>query len=145
MVWKCCKTVCYLSVYAHINPLSVPFCLTSSLKAIMQCLMTISCAVAMTLLIAMTNGMMLWYHVMIIAVLHTNSCSNLIVFLFMGNLCIDSLSYKASKQFVKYVYIMNSKQTCNSVTFYFMKNSFSGVSKKWILPNIIRVVRSTSC
>ena len=35
---------------------------------------------------------------------------------------------------------MNSMQTCNSVTFYFMKNSFSDVSKKWILPNMIRTV-----
>ena len=32
---------------------------------------------------------------------------------------------------------MNSMQTCNSVTFYFMKNSFSDVSRKWILPNMI--------
>ena len=31
-------------------------------------------------------------------------------------------------------------QTCNSVTFYFMKNSFSDVSRKWILPNMIRAV-----
>ena len=37
------------------------------------------------------------------------------------------------------IYIsMNSMQTCNSVTFYFMKNSFSDVSWKWILPNMIR-------
>ena len=37
------------------------------------------------------------------------------------------------------IYIsMNSMQTCNSVTFYFMKNSFSDVSWKWILPNLIR-------
>ena len=35
---------------------------------------------------------------------------------------------------------MNSMQTCNSVTFYFMKNSFSDVSRKWILPNMIRAV-----
>ena len=35
---------------------------------------------------------------------------------------------------------MNSMQTCNSVMFYFMKNSFSDVSRKWILPNMIRVV-----
>ena len=43
---------------------------------------------------------------------------------------------------------MNSMQTCNSVTFYFMKNSFSDVSRKWILPNMITkydLVRSTSC
>ena len=33
---------------------------------------------------------------------------------------------------------MNSMQACNSVTFYFMKNSFSDVSRKWILPNMIR-------
>ena len=32
---------------------------------------------------------------------------------------------------------INSMQTCNSVTFYFMKNSFSDVSRKWILPNHI--------
>ena len=35
---------------------------------------------------------------------------------------------------------MNSMQTCNSVTFYFMKKSFSDVSRKWILPNMIRSV-----
>ena len=34
--------------------------------------------------------------------------------------------------------VMNSIQTCNSVTFYFMKNSFSDVSRKWILPDMIR-------
>ena len=38
----------------------------------------------------------------------------------------------------KHSAIMNSMQTCNSVTFYFMKNSFSDVSRKWILPNMIR-------
>ena len=35
---------------------------------------------------------------------------------------------------------MNSMQTCKSVTFYFMKNSFSDVSRKWILPNMISAV-----
>ena len=35
------------------------------------------------------------------------------------------------------IQIMNSMQTCNSDTFYFMKNSFSDVSRKWILPNMI--------
>ena len=35
---------------------------------------------------------------------------------------------------------MNSMQTCNFVTFYFMNNSFSDVSRKWILPNMIRAV-----
>ena len=30
-------------------------------------------------------------------------------------------------------------ETCPSVTFYFLKNSFSDISKRWILPNIIRV------
>ena len=39
---------------------------------------------------------------------------------------------------------MNSLQTCNSVTVYFMKNSFSDVSKKWILPNMIRAVLAGS-
>ena len=34
-------------------------------------------------------------------------------------------------------------QTCNSVTFYFINNSFSDVSRKWILPNMIRV--GTEC
>ena len=29
---------------------------------------------------------------------------------------------------------VNSMQTCNSVTFYFMKNSFCDISRKWILP-----------
>ena len=33
---------------------------------------------------------------------------------------------------------MNFMRTCNSVMFYFMKNSFSDVSRKWILPNMIR-------
>ena len=36
--------------------------------------------------------------------------------------------------------VVNAMQTCNSVTFYFMKNSFSDVSRKWILPNMIRAV-----
>ena len=36
--------------------------------------------------------------------------------------------------------IMNSMKTCPSVTFYFMNNSFSDVSRKWILPNMIRAV-----
>ena len=36
---------------------------------------------------------------------------------------------------------MNSLQTCNSVTFYFMKNSFSDVSRKWILQNMIGAVQ----
>ena len=35
---------------------------------------------------------------------------------------------------------MNSMKTCNSVTFYFMKNSFSDISRKCILPNMIRAV-----
>ena len=35
-------------------------------------------------------------------------------------------------------HIMNSMQTCNFITFYFMKNSFSDVCRKWILPNMIR-------
>ena len=38
---------------------------------------------------------------------------------------------------------MNAMQTCNSVTFYFMKNSFSDVGRKWILPNMIRA--GTDC
>ena len=29
-------------------------------------------------------------------------------------------------------------ETCDSVAFYFMKNSFSDTSRKWILPNMIR-------
>ena len=42
----------------------------------------------------------------------------------------------------KHVYqvIMNSMQTSNSVTFHFMKNSFSDISRKWILSNMIKVV-----
>ena len=32
---------------------------------------------------------------------------------------------------------MNSVKTCPSVTFYFMKNSFSDIDTKWILPNMI--------
>ena len=31
-------------------------------------------------------------------------------------------------------------ETCNSMTLYFMKNSFSDISRKFILPNMIRVV-----
>ena len=38
---------------------------------------------------------------------------------------------------------MNSMKTCPSVTFYFMKNSFSDVSRKWILPNMIRAGRAS--
>ena len=38
---------------------------------------------------------------------------------------------------------MNSVQTRNSVTFYFMKNSFSDVSRKWIFPNMIRAVNQS--
>ena len=33
---------------------------------------------------------------------------------------------------------MNSMKTCHSVTFYFMKNSFSNISRKCILPSMIR-------
>ena len=33
---------------------------------------------------------------------------------------------------------MNSMNTCPSVTFYFMKISFSDIDRKWILPNMIR-------
>ena len=35
---------------------------------------------------------------------------------------------------------MNSTKTSNSVTFYFMKNSFSDFSMKCIFPNKIRMV-----
>ena len=38
---------------------------------------------------------------------------------------------------------LNSMQTCNSVTFYFMKISFSDIDRKWILPNMIRA--GTDC
>ena len=31
-------------------------------------------------------------------------------------------------------------KTCPSVTFYFMKISFSDIDRKWILPNMIRAV-----
>ena len=31
---------------------------------------------------------------------------------------------------------MNSMQTCNSVTFYFMKNKFSGIDRKCIFPKM---------
>ena len=31
-------------------------------------------------------------------------------------------------------------ETCPSVTFYFMKISFSDIDRKWILPNMIRAV-----
>ena len=33
---------------------------------------------------------------------------------------------------------MNSMKTCPSVTFYFMKISFSDIDRKWILPSMIR-------
>ena len=36
--------------------------------------------------------------------------------------------------------LMNSMQTCNSVTFYFMKNSFSDISRKCFLPHVNRTV-----
>ena len=36
--------------------------------------------------------------------------------------------------------ITNSMKTCNSITFYFMKNSFSDIRRKWILPNMISAV-----
>ena len=39
---------------------------------------------------------------------------------------------------------MNSTQTCNSVTFYFMKNPSSELRRKWVLPNMIRVVQTCS-
>ena len=39
-------------------------------------------------------------------------------------------------------HIMNSMKTCSSVMFYFITNSFSDVSRKWILLNMIRVVRN---
>ena len=42
------------------------------------------------------------------------------------------------RQVVLFKLIMNSMQTCNFVTFYFMKNSFSDVSRKWLLTNMIR-------
>ena len=38
---------------------------------------------------------------------------------------------------------MNSKKTCPSVTYYFMKISFSDIDRKWILPNMIRA--GTDC
>ena len=38
---------------------------------------------------------------------------------------------------------MNSMKTCPSVTFYFMNNSFSDIDRKWILPNMIRVVNQS--
>ena len=34
---------------------------------------------------------------------------------------------------------MNSMKTCASVTFYFMKISFSDIDRKWILPNMIKM------
>ena len=34
---------------------------------------------------------------------------------------------------------MNSMKTCNSVTFFFMKNEMSDISMTWILPNMILV------
>ena len=40
--------------------------------------------------------------------------------------------------------LMNSMKTCNSVTFYFMKNSFSDISRKRILPNMTREVPSNN-
>ena len=42
-----------------------------------------------------------------------------------------TIGYKVS-------YFMNSLKTCPSVTFYFMKISFTDIDRKWILPNMIR-------
>ena len=38
---------------------------------------------------------------------------------------------------------MSSLKTCPSVTFYFMKISFSDIDRKWILPNMIRVANQS--
>ena len=64
--------------------------------------------------------------------------------LLMHKLCwekphLSVMSYLRTHQFFDYL-LMNSMQTCKSVTFYIMKNSFSDVSRKWILPNMIRTV-----
>ena len=40
---------------------------------------------------------------------------------------------------------MNSMKTCPSVTFYFMKNSFSDIDRKWILPDMIRTGTAKQC
>ena len=41
---------------------------------------------------------------------------------------------------IGWMHFMNSMQTSNSVTFYFMKDSFSDVSRKWILLNLIKAL-----
>ena len=47
---------------------------------------------------------------------------------------------KYLKKKIVYLIFTNSMQTCNSVTFYLMKNSFfSDVSMKWILANMISI------
>ena len=49
-----------------------------------------------------------------------------------------NIIYCHHEKIVNFVKDMNSMKTCPSVTFYFMKNSFSDISRKRILPNMIR-------
>ena len=48
---------------------------------------------------------------------------------------VNYFLYTLEKRLLLY---MNSLKTYNSVKFYFMKNSFSNISRKCILPNMIR-------
>ena len=50
-----------------------------------------------------------------------------------------SPAYLHYSQAPQYGVYMNSIQTCNSVTLYFMRNSLSDITRKWILPNMIRI------
>ena len=63
--------------------------------------------------------------------------------IFYKFLCIWSKPQQVRSEVVQQEMFMNFMKTCPSVTFYFMKNSFSDISRKWILPNMIRA--GTDC
>ena len=51
---------------------------------------------------------------------------------------LEGLQLQVTGEFVGCLHEFH--ETCPSVTFYFMKISFSDISRKWILPNMIGVV-----
>ena len=54
------------------------------------------------------------------------------------------MTFKSSKDgSICVLVVMNAMKTCPSVTFCFMKNSFSDISRKWILPDMIRAVNKS--
>ena len=57
--------------------------------------------------------------------------------------CIRRCIHRHTHTYLFQQAFLNSMETCNSVTFYFMKNSFSDISRKWILPNMIRAVNQS--